>query len=235
MKYLKSLFRFINESKLNSMGKYDIIDFFYEYLDDVKKFGEFKLNYYANLYFIRKSFTDKIIKDLEYVMLNSDDWGEKVYGDILYKDLFIDITSDEYKDRLYSLYRGSEEIIIKTEDNLSSNKLSNFDKLILNNSEKGIIPHYLIMNLSLGGFFSEDYDILLDCLLMLYHVTGWRPFDGILTEDYIDDEYKVYQYYIAYPLRLFNGSDEEYKRLCEIFLSDKSSEHPQRKLLETFL
>ena len=234
MRYLKNIYHFINESKSDLLEEYEIKDFFYDYLDEPTFEENFQLDYYSNLYFLRKYLNNKLIEDLEYVMQYSDDWEEAVYGDILYKDLFIDITSDEFKDKQDNFFRKNEQIIVKPGPNFRDNKLSNLDKLILDNSEKGIIHYYFTMSLSFGRFSPQRYDILLECLSIFYESTGWRPFDGIWTEDYLDENNEIYEFYGA-SLKLFNGSDEEYKKLCEVSVFGKSPDHPQRKLLKTFL
>jgi len=237
MRYLKNIYHFINESKSDLLEEYEIKDFFYDYLDEPTFEENFQLDYYSNLYFLRKYLNNKLIEDLEYVMQYSDDWEEAVYGDILYKDLFIDITSDEFKDKQDNFFRKNEQIIVKPGSNFRDNKLSNLDKLILDNSEKGIIPYYLTMSLSFGRFSPQRYDILLECLSRFYESSGWRPFDGMWTEDYLDENNEIYELYGA-SLKLFNGSDEVYKKLCDIFTRSgfgKSTDHPQRKLLKTFL
>lgn len=229
MKHLKNFKIFENDQFYHTFFKkrldeYEIKDFFDEWLDD-KKFDEsFKLNYYSNLYFLRRYFTGKTIKDLEYAMQYVEDWDEAIYGDILYKDLFIDITSNEFKDKPKNFFTKKEQIIIKPGDDFN-HKLSNFDRLILENSKRGIIPYYPIMSLTFGRFPNERFETLLELLLRFYEATGWRPFDGLWTEDYVDenDHNYIYQIYGA-SLTLFNGSDAEYKKLCEVSYDSISNE-----------
>lgn len=270
MKYLKNLNRFINESKRlfknNILEEYEIIDFFYDYIDDKKHHEKIELVYYSNLYFFTKELSSKL-KDLEHMQISDKLTGItpeqynvlKILGgqvskpmtmndltslnldDILHKDFFIDITSDEFRNK-GDLYRKQEEIIFKVGPNYTRELLDQkahplyvLFLTILDNSEKGLISHYPIMKLNLGAFENERYDDLLECLSIFYGATGWRPFDGIWVESYIDNHNNIYDYYVAQELSLYNGSDDEYKALCEISLSQLSPGHPQARLLETFL
>lgn len=123
-------------------------------------------------------------------------------------DDFVDISNTTLTNNQLGLM--SDYLIINREvpDN-KKNKL----KYILS----GDIPSYEYMLISFNSLFDQDnFEVLINCLKLLYSETGFRPFGCLWTEDSVSYDGDVVTK-IGFEGNFFRGSDDEYLKFCKIF------------------
>jgi hypothetical protein len=135
-----------------------------------------------------------------------------------------------FKNRYKSDYRENDCIdILKTD--LSNNRLDYDSELIKLNLEGRKIHQNLLKLIESGEESAYDYifihfdqhlfekdklDILIDSLKTFYTQTGFRVVKSLWSEDYVNDSGDVVTRY-GFEGTFVRVSDEEYKKLCEIF------------------
>jgi len=182
-------FKLFESSSENSFPDLDEIrSYFYDFTDEINTFID---DYEFGYIFFRNRDNVFGIKD----------YKESDYIDILNTELSntrLDYTSDFIK-----LNRDGE----KTHKNLI--------KLIESGEEAGY--EYIFIHFD-GYLFQKDkLSILTECIETIYSHTGFRPVKSLWTEDYIDDAGEVETLY-GFEGTFVRVSDEEYKKLCDIFV-----------------
>jgi len=124
-------------------------------------------------------------------------------------DDFVDILNTTLTNNQLGLM--SDYLIINREvpDN-KKNKL----KYILS----GDIPSYEYMCVSFNDslFDQDNFEVLINCLKVLYSETEFRPFGCLWTEDSVSDVGDVVTK-LGFEGTFFRGSDDEYLKFCKIF------------------
>jgi hypothetical protein len=159
------------------------------------------------------------------------------------KDYFYDFTDevntfiDDYefgyiffKNKYKSDYRENDCIdILKTD--LSNTRLD-YDSELIKLNLKGREIHqnllkliesgeesayeYIFIHFDVSLFQKDKLPILTECLETMYSHTGFRPVKSLWTEDYIDNSGELVTKY-GFEGTFVRVSDEEYKKLCDIF------------------
>jgi len=159
------------------------------------------------------------------------------------KDYFYDFTDevntfiDDYefgyiffKNKYKSDYRENDCIdILKTD--LSNTRLD-YDSELIKLNLKGREIHqnllkliesgeesayeYIFIHFDVSLFQKDKLPILTECLETMYSHTGFRPVKSLWTEDYIDNSGELVTNY-GFEGTFVRVSDEEYKKLCDIF------------------
>jgi cellobiose-specific phosphotransferase system component IIA len=135
-----------------------------------------------------------------------------------------------FNNRYKSDYRENDCIdILKTD--LSNNRLDYASELIKLNLKGRKIHQNLLKLIESGEESAYEYifihfdqhlfeknklDILIDCLKNFYTQTGFRVVKSLWSEDYVNDSGDVVTRY-GFEGTFVRVSDEEYKKLCEIF------------------
>ncbi len=124
-------------------------------------------------------------------------------------DDFVDISNTTLTNNQLGLM--SDYLIINREvpDN-KKNKL----KYILS----GDIPSYEYMCVSFNDslFDQDNFEVLINCLKVLYSETEFRPFGCLWTEDSVSDVGDVVTK-LGFEGTFFRGPDDEYLKFCKIF------------------
>jgi hypothetical protein len=182
-------FKLFESSSENSFPDLDEIkSYFYDFTDEMNTF----------------------IDDYEfgYIFFRNRD---NVYGIKAHKESdYIDILNTElsntrldYDSELIKLNRDGREIH------------QNLLKLIQSGEESAY--EYIFIHFD-GSLFQKDkLSILTECIETIYSHTGFRPVKSLWTEDYIDDTGEVETLY-GFEGTFVRVSDEEYKKLCDIFV-----------------
>ena len=90
----------------------------------------------------------------------------------------------------------------------------NLLKLIQSGEESAY--EYIFIHFDVSLFQKDKLPILTECLESFYSQTGFRPVKSLWTEDYIDNSGELVTNY-GFEGTFVRVSDEEYKKLCEIF------------------
>jgi hypothetical protein len=108
--------------------------------------------------------------------------------------------------------------ILLSELGLNQNsKVGSFKDRFYQNIINGNYPSYPFIELKriYFDYKPENVELLTDCLMRLYHVTGFRPVGNFKLEDFVDEDTgNIVTLYIA-NIKLFKVTDVEYKNLIK--------------------